>query len=116
MQEDVSKQVLVMYNMCMASNLNQEVNEIQSQQTAEEFISSVEKYSIEELTGLIEEALLFSGSLSIALQSVEDPCVSEIQTSIVIDKLRITLAGVENWLQNNVNKKTKQIAPSNDEL
>lgn len=102
--------------MHMASNLNPETNENQSQQTAEEFIASVGKYSAEELTGLIEEALLFSGSLSIALQSVEDPDVSEIQTSIVIDKLRITLAGAEEWLKNNNGVKPKQSVSNNDEL
>lgn len=100
----------------MASNLNPEASELQNQQTAEEFIDSVGKYSIEELSALIEESLLFSSSLSIALQSVDDPSVSEIQTSIVVDKLRITLAGVETWLQNNGSKKSKQSVSNNDEL
>jgi len=100
----------------MASNLNPETNEGQGQQTAEEFIASVGKYSAEELAELINEALLFSSSLSIALQAVDDPCVSEIQASIVIDKLRITLAGAEDWLKNNGSKKPKQGAANNDEL
>ena len=105
-----------MYNMHMASNSNPEANENQNQQTAEEFISGVGKYSVEELSELIEEALLFSSSLSIALQSVDDPCVNEIQTSIVIDKLRITLAGAEEWLKNNNGVKPKQSVSNNDEL
>lgn len=108
-----------MYNMHMASNLNPEANENQNQQTAEEFIAGVGKYNAEELSELIEEALLFSSSLSIALQSVEDPCVNEIQTSIVIDKLRITLAGAQEWVKNNGGtggKKPKSSASSNDEL
>lgn len=108
-----------MYNMHMASNLNHEANENQNQQAAEEFIAGVGKYSADELSELIEEALLFSSSLSIALQAVEDPSVSEIQTSIVIDKLRITLAGTEAWLKNNGGgngKKTKPNTSSNDEL
>lgn len=105
--------------MHMASNLNPEANENQNQQTAEEFISSVGKYSVEELSELIEEALLFSSSLSIALQSVDDPCVNEIQTSIVIDKLRITLAGAQEWVKNNggeSGKKSKSSVSNNDEL
>lgn len=103
----------------MASNLNPEANENQNQQTAEEFIVGVGKYSAEELSELIEEALLFSSSLSIALQSVEDPCVSEIQTSIVIDKMRITLAGAQEWVKNNAGlggKKPKSSISNNDEL
>jgi hypothetical protein len=103
----------------MASNLNQEANENQNQQTAEEFIADVGKYNAEELHGLIEEALLFSSSLSIALQSIEDPCVNEIQTSIVIDKLRITLVGVQEWVKNNGGtngKKSGSNISNNDEL
>lgn len=105
--------------MHMASNSNPEANENQNQQTAEEFISGVGKYSVEELSELIEEALLFSSSLSIALQSVDDPCVNEIQTSIVIDKLRITLAGAQEWVKNNgggSGKKSKSSVSNNDEL
>jgi hypothetical protein len=105
-----------MYNMHMASNLNPEANENQNQQTAEEFIAGVGKYSAEELSELIEESLLFSSSLSIALQAVEDPCVNEIQTSIVIDKLRITLAGAQEWVKNNGGKKSKLSTSNNDEL
>lgn len=103
----------------MASTLNLEAGENQNQQAAEEFIADVGKYNAEELRELIEEALLFSSSLSIALQAVEDPCVNEIQTSIVIDKLRITLAGAQEWVKNNGGtdgKKPKSSASSNDEL
>lgn len=100
----------------MASNSNQEPNENQEQQTAEEFISSIGRYSVDDLSELIQEALMFSSSLSIALQSVDELCVNEIQTSIVIDKLRITLAGADAWLKNNGGKSTNHSASSNDEL
>ena len=101
----------------MASNLNQEMNESQNQQTAEEFIENVGKYNREELEELIEESLVFSNSLSIALQSIDNPDVYEIQTSIVIDKLRITLAGVQEWINKNSGGGTKSHATNNnDEL
>lgn len=96
--------------------MNPEATENSNQQTAEEFIASVGKYSAEELSELIGEAILFSSSLSIALQSVDDPSVEEIQTSIIIDKLRITLAGADEWLKTHTVTTTKSGSPSNDEL
>lgn len=102
--------------MHMASNLNPEASENQNQQAIEDFIADIGTYSAEELSELIHESLLFSGSLSIALQSIEDPGVNEIQTSIVLDKLRITLEGVDAWLKNHGGKRTKHSVSNNDEL
>lgn len=100
-----------MYKIFMALNLNQETDEDTDTQI-EEIISDISKYSSEQLTELISEALLFSSSLSVALVSIEMPTVTEIQTSIVIDKLRLTLVGIDSWLKNNEETAVK----NNDEL
>jgi hypothetical protein len=96
----------------MASNLTPETNE--NEQTLEQLIESIGAYTSQEIQSMIEESMIYSSALSMALQSVEEPDVYELQTSLVIDKLRLTLVGINAWI--NANGTATSATTSNDEL
>lgn len=101
----------------MALNSSSETNENQESKTIEDYITQISEYSQEDIIDYINEAMIYSSSLTTAFQSVDDLSVTELQSNLVIEKLRLTIECLESWIKLHHNNSSESFANKhNDEL